>query len=440
MMLLSRWRGVRLAFCLSLLVTGAAAEANLVVNGLRCEHRPNPLDVDSARPRLSWTLQSTERGQIQAAYQVLAATSIEALTEAATDLWNSGRVTGSQMHLIAYGGEPLISSQQVYWKVRVWDGDGASSAWSTPATWTMGLLQPADWHARWILHPADSSNPSDKATSRGLPIFRKAFTVNQPVRRALVYICGLGQHELFVNGRKAGNRFLDPAWSVYGKTAYYTTYDVTADLNRGANAIGVMLGKGFYNTVGDRRVHGVSVQHRPKVILQAHIELADGARQKLVTDDSWRVTDGPITHCAILGGSDYDARRLANGWAEPGFDDSHWSTAQVTEGPGGKLIASPAPPMKTYEVFEPVRIDQPEPGVYVYDFGQNASAVPHLQVRGRPGQTLRLTPAEQRFGQTERTNDGRGRVNQAGVGKPNYWEYTLRGQDAEVWSRRVYSQ
>ncbi len=403
--------------------------AGLTVEQLRCEYRADPLGIDAAQPRLSWMLQSTRRGQIQTAYRVLVASLPEKLAQGRGDLWDSGRVTSAQRHLVAYRGKPLVSSQCVFWKVRVWDREGSPSRWSVPATWTMGVLAGADWQALWIERVSDLT----EAEPVGLPIFRKAFAMDRPVQRALVHLCGLGHHELFVNGSKVGDRFLDPAWSVYAKTAYYTTYDITSALQRGENVLAVMLGKGFYNTAGDRRVHGVQVDRPLKLILQAHVELADGSQQTVVTDGSWRVADGPITHCAILGGSDYDARRLPTDWATPGFDDSQWSAATVSDGPGGKLRASSAPPMKVMDVFEPVRIDQPKPGVFVYDFGQNASAVPRLRVRGKGGQVVTLTPAEQRFGQSERSNDGRGRVNQAGVGKPNYWAYTLRGDEVETW-------
>ena len=423
---MSVFRGV-LALLVSCLAVVNSTSADLVVDRLRCEYEIDPLGIDANQPRLSWTLQSNQRGQIQTGYQVLVASSAEKLADDQGDLWDSGKVSSAQMHLVAYQGRPLASSQRVFWKVRVWDRDGTPSAWSAPAAWTMGVLKKDDWRAHWISGPSGHDG-------QGLPIFRKAFSVDGPVRRALVHVCGLGHYELFLNGVKVGDRFLDPAWSVYEKTAYYTTYDIMSALQQGDNAFGVMLGKGFYNTAGDRRVHGVHVERPLKLILQAQLELEDGSQQTVDTDGSWCVTDGPITHCAILGGSDYDARRLPVDWAEPEFDDSSWSAAATTEGPGGALRASSAPPMKAMDVFEPVRIDEPEPGVFVYDFGQNASAVPRLRVRGHAGRVVRLTPAEQRFGQSERSNDGRGRVNQAGVGKPNYWAYTLRGGPVETWT------
>ena len=402
--------------------------SDLSVSRLQCEYRIDPLGVDANQPRLSWIVQSTRRSQCQTAYQILIASSADKLAEDEGDLWDPGKVTSAKTHLVAYRGKPLASSQRVFWKVRAWDRDRTPCPWSEPATWTMGILETSDWQARWI------QDPCDESPARGLPVFRRQFMIDRAVQRAVIHICGLGQYELYLNGQKVGDRFLDPAWSVYDKTVYYTTYDISSVLKPGDNVLGVMLGKGFYSTAGDRRVHGVQVKRRLKLIGQAHIELTDGSVQTIATDTLWSVTGGPVTHCAILGGSDYDARRLPAGWAEPGYDDSNWSPAEVADAPSGQLVASSSPPMKIAEVFEPTRIDQPEPGVFVYDFGQNASAVPRLRVRGKTGQVVTLTPAEQRFGQSERTNDGSGRVNQAGVGKPNYWAYTLKGDGVETWT------
>ncbi|NLH43119.1 MAG: family 78 glycoside hydrolase catalytic domain [Planctomycetes bacterium] len=395
---------------------------------LRCEYGVDPLGIDSPAPRLYWKLESRVRGQGQTAYQLLVATSREVLSQGTGDLWDSGKVLSEETTHIAYAGKPLGSSQQVFWRVRVWDKDGSPSAWSRPASWTMGVLEPGDWRARWIMQ-------GTPAEGGGLPLFRKAFDVSRPVTRAVVHVCGLGHYDLFLDGRKVGDRFLDPAWSVYERTVYYSTFDITGALGeRGSHVFGVMLGKGFYNTTGDRRVHGVNANRPLKLILQAHLWFADASEEFIVSDGSWKTTQGPITHSAILGGEDYDARRLPVGWDRPGFDDTTWAGVKETEGPGGRLKASSAPPMKMHEEYTAVRIDEPEPGIFVYDFGRNASAVPRLHVSGKAGQVVKLTPAEQRHGMSPRRNDGKGLVNPAGVGTPNYWQYTLRGDAVERWT------
>jgi hypothetical protein len=406
-----------------------AGDAPLRPVALRCESADAPCGVDAAKPRLSWALEGGARGARQTAWQIRAASGAEALATGRGDLWDSGRVASDETAHLPYGGTPPASSQSVFWKVRIWDEAGRMSAWSAPSSWVSGILRPGDWLAQWITAP--------ETPRGGLPLFRKAFDVAKPVTHAVVHVCGLGHHEFLINGRKiGGDRFLDPAWTVYERTLHYATHDITRDLRPGANVFGVMLGKGFYNTKDDRRVHRVNTARPLKLILQARIEFADGTVQTLVSDGSWRQAPGPITHSAILGGEDFDAGRMPAGWDAPGFDDRGWAPAVETAGTGGRLAAAVAPPMRTAQEIAPIRIDEPEPGVFVYDFGQNASAIPRLRVRGAAGQAVRLIPAEQRKGMSPRRNDGRGLVDQGGVGRPNHFEYTLRGGESETWMPR----
>ena len=411
---------------------------NIYLSNLRCEYLNNPLGIDTTIPRLNWQIQSDKRGISQSAYQVLVASTKKNLAQNIGNLWNSGKIKSDQSIQVEYAGSPLASGQDCFWKVRVWDQDGRVSAWSKPAAWSVGLLNRHDWQAHWI----GQQNPATANASKAemiesiypLPIFRKEFQVRSDIQNAKVYISGLGQYELFCNGKKVGTHFLDPAWSLYEKTVYCNTFDITDALKSGRNAFGVMLGKGFYNTKGDRRIHFVNVYRPLKLILQAHITYTDGSQEIITSDDSWKYTRGPLTHSAILGGSSYDARRLPTGWSKAGFDDSAWKPVEKTTGPGGELRGFTAPPMQTMTVFEPVTVDEPEPGYFVYDFGQNAAAIPRISLQGSAGRTIRLTPAEQRHGQTGAANNGKGRVNHARVGKPNYWEYTLTGKGNETWS------
>lgn len=301
-----------------------------------------------------------------------------------------------------------------------------NSSETQSATWkparVLGGWGTAPWHKLGLPH------------EHLLPVFHKAFSLEKPVRRALVHVCGLGQYKLYVNGQSASATFLDPPWSTYEKTAYYNTLDVTSLLRPGQNAFGVILGKGCYNILGDRRVHGNLNEYPLKMILQAQIEYADGSTQVVASDGSWKWTRGPMTHNAILGGTDYDARRMPKDFATPALDSSTWKPAEVVSGPAGELTAAGSPPLRTFEELHPKSIDEPEPGHFVYDFAQNASAAPRIKVKGKAGATLRLTYAEQRHGSSEAHNDGKGLIDQAGIGTPAYLEYTLKGDPAgEEW-------
>ncbi len=416
--------GIALQACLTAALATAAATAELRVRELRCDYRDNPLGIDEPQPRLSWVLESGQRGQKQTAYQVLVASSPERLARSQGDLWDSGKIASPQQNQIPYAGKPLSSHQGCWWQVRVWDKDGAATQWSAPATWTMGLLQPSDWSARWIGQPGREAG----AKEGPLPLFRREFQVIRPVQRALISICGLGFYELRLNGRNVGDHVLDPGWTDYRQSCLYATYDVTEQVVRGANALGVLLGNGMYHVAGGRYRKFTGSFGPPKMILHLRLEFADGTAARIVSDDSWRTAPGPIEFSCIYGGEDCDARREQPGWDRPGFNDSEWKAAMAVEGPGGRLVSQSAPPLKIMKVFQPVKVTEPRPGVFVYDLGQNFSGWPQVQVRGPAGSSVKLVPGE--------LLDTNGLVSQRSSGGPVSFRYTLRGGGVEVWHPR----
>jgi hypothetical protein len=368
------------------------------------------------------------RGLQQSAYQVIVATDPDRLEPERADLWDSGKVLTDQMAHVAYVGKPLASNQRCWWAVRVWDQDDHASAWSRPAEWTMGLL-PVTWRAKWI-RAAEGGE-----TSGPLPLFRREAIIKKPVRRALAHICGLGFYEWSINGRKVGDHVLDPGWTDYRKRCLYTTYDVTEQLQAAATGaerpavLGVMLGNGMFNVRGGRYVKFTGSFGPPQFIFQMHIEFADGTSTNLYSDASWKTALSPITFSCIFGGEDYDARREQPGWDRPGFDDSHWPVAIETIGPGGQLRAQSAPPIKVMTSFEPVKVTEPRPGVFVYDLGQNFSGWPAIKVRGPVSATVKMVPGE--------LLDANGLVSQRSSGGPVSFSYTLKGLDAsEDWHPR----
>lgn len=389
---------------------------------LRCEARLEPRGVDVARPQLSWILESPERGQSQSAYQILVATSPAALAEGSADLWDSGKVESQQTGHIEYAGRPLASHQRCYWKVRVWDQDDRPSAWGSTTAWSMGFLNPDEWHASWV------SSARTAINSGPLPIFRREFTVTRKVRRATVYICGLGFFELYLNGQKIGNDVLEPGWTNYRRNALYMTYDVDKLVRPGANALGVMVGNGMYNVAGGRYVKFSASFGRPKFILHLRIEYEDGTVESVVSDDQWKAASGPITFSCIYGGEDYDARLEQPGWNEPGFDAKNWEGVETVDIPANIMVSQDQPPIRVQRVFSIQKITQPAPGVSVYDLGQNFAGWPQIVVRGRPGAHVRLTPGE--------LLDEKGLVSQRSSGGPTYFTYTLKGQGKENWTPR----
>lgn len=185
-----------LLFLLILFTFQSFAREGVGVNALTCEYTANPIGVENRSPRLSWILESEERGQRQTAYQILVASSPEKLTEKEADIWNTGKVQTDRSVHIPYSGSPLSSRQRLYWKVRVWDKSGKASAYSDVSFWEMGLLEPGDWQGQWL-----AAVPSQDSVPPLLPAphFRKEFTVRGPVESARLYIAGLGYHEAYLN-------------------------------------------------------------------------------------------------------------------------------------------------------------------------------------------------------------------------------------------------
>jgi alpha-L-rhamnosidase len=357
-----------------------AAAAGLTVEKLSCEYLDSPLGIDTPQPRLSWVLDSKERAQRQTAYQILVASSESLLKADRGDLWDTGKVASDQTLHVVYDGKALASSQRCYWKVRAWDKRGAASAYSAAGRWEMGLLSPSEWRAQWIGRTADTN-------ALPAPLLRRAFTLEGKIKQARAYICGLGYYELHINGKQIGDHLLDPAYTRYDRRALYVTHDVTETLRRGKNAIGVILGNGWYN-VQTRAVwdfHKAPWRAAPKLLMQLRVEYADGRVETIGTDSSWKTSVGPITFDSIYGGETYDARAEKPGWDMPDFSDGDWDKAEVVAAPGGKLAAQMMPAIKADETLKPVKLTEPKPGVFVFDMGQNFAGFAELRLRAPEG-------------------------------------------------------
>jgi len=398
---------------------GSAAGAGLTVDDLRCEYAPNPLGVDTLHPRLSWTLASSERGERQTAYQVLVASSQEKLSAGVGDLWDSGKVASDQSIQVAYRGKELTSRQQAFWKVRVWDHQGPASPYSEPARWEMGLLAPSDWKARWIGYPPGWSGHA--------LYFRYHFTLRKEVKQARAYLAGLGYYEFHLNGVKVGDHVLDPGFTAYTKRVLYSTYDVGSLLQPGGNAMGVILGNGWYGS--------------PKLLVQLEVTYADGSIDSFDThgefaDENWLVTDGPIVANSIYDGEVYDARLERPGWDMPERGEGgpperihQWVTPMGVDPPGGRLVSQTINPIKVVEVRNPLQITEVKPGVFVYDTGQNLAGWAELRVKGERGDQVTLRFAE------SLTKDGT--VDQENLRKAGATDvYILKGGGEETYEPR----
>lgn len=384
--------------------------AELIPVRLRCEHRENPMGIDTPKPRLGWICDGKPlaRGLRQTAYQVLVALTREGLEGDKPDLWDSGKVCSDQSDQIEYAGKSLPSGRTLWWKVRVWDQDGDVSPWSAPASWIMGLLQPSDWQGEWIGAKkgettatrhyfrngkrGDAPKISPGREESPAPLFRRVVKLEKKPVRATAFICGLGLQECFMNGRRVGDQVLSPAFTDYGVRVCYTTHDVTSLLHQGQNTIGVILGNGFFSTPTFDLFQFEKAYWRtpPKLRLNIRVEFEDGTSMTIATDESWKCGEGQIRFNCLRGGETVDWRRDPGAWLNADYDDQKWPAATKVPAPKGKLCAQAAPAMRIVKTRKALRITQPKPGVYLADFGRNMTGWVRLETQGKAGQTVTL--------------------------------------------------
>ncbi|MBC7947389.1 MAG: family 78 glycoside hydrolase catalytic domain [Chitinophagaceae bacterium] len=370
--------------------------AQVTVANLRCEMLVNPQGIDVKQPRLSWQLQSEVRNIVQASYQLLVSSSAEVLKQNKGDVWNSGLVSSDQSLHISYNGPTLRPGKKYFWKVLVRTNKGPAQS-NQVASFSTGL-EKDQWEAKWIGFDKASAWDSVTQWSRlSARYLRKEFQSQPQVKRATVYISGLGMYELYLNGRKIGDQVLAPNPTDYRKTYFYNTHELTSQVKTGNNAISVVLGNGRFFTM---RQNYKTQKHNtfgyPKLLLQMVIEYTDGTSKTVVSDESWKLNvDGPIRTNNEYDGEEYDATREFYGWTQAGYNDSKWIQPEVVEAPGGKMVAQMSEPMKVMQTLKPVTIKKTPSGKYVLDMGQNfAGWIKIKNINGKKGEKVTLRFAE----------------------------------------------
>jgi hypothetical protein len=423
----------------------ALSVAGMSVHTATCDYRVNPTMIATGQPQFGWKLASQEPGARQTAYQIL----VSSNQDRSGDCWNSGKVAKNQSQHIVYDGKRLYPGKTYYWTVQVWDARDKPTT-STYQTFTVAPSLEELNAARWIgaITKADSRLPEGRtdwhvpsqknekvryAWSRLNQLalrsiqLRKECILDKPVREARLYICGLGHYELSINGKRVGKSQFAPLWSDYDKSVYYNAYEVGKQLLPGENVLGVLLGNGFYNAVGDRYNKLWVSFGPPTLLLRLDITFQDGTTRTLLTDASWKYRTSPITFNNIYGGESYDANLERTGWDKPGFGDSDWKPVVVQEAPMGQLRPQTAPDVQVMKSYPVRSVKRLAAGSYLLDMGQNLSGYPVIRVKGPKGSKIRFIPGELLE---------KDRVSQKRSGGPYYFEYTLRGEGVETWSPR----
>ncbi len=370
-----------------LLVSLCSGISQLRVDHLVCENRMAPSGVDTRSPRLSWQLSSPQRNTLQQAYEIRVGTGNSG-KEVGELVWQSGKIQSDSSVQVCYQGAPLVSGNRYWWQVRVWDHQGETSPWSAPATWQMGFLDTADWKARWI-EPGFTED-----LSRPSPLLRKEFRISKKVRSATLYITSHGMYEGRINGQRIGNGYFTPGWTSYHKRLQYQVYDLTDQVHQGNNAIGAILGSGWWRgTMGysdHKDIYGSDVG----LLAQLDIRYTDGTEEWLVTDSSWKSSTGEIRSSEIYNGETIDARMKKTGWDLPGYQDAGWSGVKEKDFRMGNLVSTWDAPVTKHETFAPVRILTTPQGDQVLDFGQNLVGWVMVKADGPAGDTITIDHAE----------------------------------------------
>ncbi|MBI5284158.1 MAG: family 78 glycoside hydrolase catalytic domain, partial [Chloroflexi bacterium] len=352
---------------------------------VRFERQADAFGIGTPVPRLSWMTETAAGDWRQAAYE------IEVRTGDGAALWSSGRVDSDRSVFVPWSGPPLRSRQRCTARVRVWGSDGSASPWSEPAALEAGLFELSDWTARFVGPPPDE----DASEMQPCPMLRREFTVRGGVERARLYVSALGVYEAEINGVRVGDHVLAPGWTSYHHRLRYQTFDVTPLVREGANAIGAILGDGWFRGRvgfggGSRNIYG----HDVALLAQLEIIYADGSTQVVATDESWRSASGPLLSSGIYEGETYDARLERDGWPRAGYDDADWAAARLVEYNMHALIAPVSPPVRRTELLPPREIVTSPSGKTILDFGQNLVGRLRIAVSGPAGTTITLRHAE----------------------------------------------
>ncbi|MDY2658268.1 MAG: family 78 glycoside hydrolase catalytic domain [[Ruminococcus] gnavus] len=379
---------------------------------LLTENRKTPYGIDTQHPVFSWNVLTEVKNWKQKSYQIY-------VTKDGKCVWNSGTVLSDQMVQIPYAGIILESDTRYEWKVMVEGEDGIVS--ESAKTWfETGLFYEKDWKGIYIGEVEDHT----------YHIYRNTFEVKKQVVRARMYVSGLGHHVCYLNGKQVSDRVLEPGWSDYRKTNFYSVYDITEMLQNGKNGIGVKLGDGMYNVPGGRYVYYKRSYGKMKLNIQLNLIYEDGTRESVVTDGTWRMAKSPILFCCIYGGEEYDGRLEQKGFSTPDFvEDGAWEPVVEVERPMGERRAMPIEPMRIKRIYRPVSVRKTKPGVWLYDFGTNFSGWSRIRIRrntAKAGHEIVMTPGEilnESFEPDQRVT-GRGYI----------WKYYLNDEEIQEFA------
>ncbi|WP_457288502.1 family 78 glycoside hydrolase catalytic domain [Pedobacter sp. UYP24] len=358
---------------------------------LQVEHLVAPIGIDMTNPRLSWMMQDTRQGAKQLAYRIFVGKDSLDVIGKKGNSWDSGKMLSSTS-LVNYKGKSLEPYTKYYWLLEIWGKDGLTVSSTAVSTFETGLMTMANWKGAWI---SDGNDMNVKAA----PYFRKVFSAEKKIKSARAYIACGGLYELYLNGRKVGNHRMDPMFTRYDRRTLYVSYDVTSQLQNGKNAVGVLLGNGWYNhqstAVWD--FHKAPWRNRPTFCLDIRITYSDGSVETVSTDRDWKTSLSPIVFNSIYTAEHYDARLEQIGWNIVNFDDAKWKNAGLRTAPSGNVVSQLMHPIRNVEKIPAISVNKINDTAYVFDLGRNIAGVSQISLSGEAGTVVRLKHAERLY-------------------------------------------
>jgi len=361
------------------------------LTALKTEYLVNPIGLDNPNPRFTWQMNDASQGARQAAYRVLVDTDSASLTKASAKLWNTGWVK-SDDNLVIYSGQLLKPFTKYFWRIDIVDGNQKKSNTVHIASFETGMMKMENWQGAWI---SDNENTKLKPA----PYFRNTFTTVKKIKSARAYIAAAGLYELSINGKKIGNHRMDPMYTRFDRRTLYITYDVTNAISKGKNAIGVLLGNGWYNhqSTAVWYFDRAPWRNRPTFCLDVRITYEDGTTETIKSGKEWKTALSPIIFNSIYTAEHYDARLEKAGWNTPDFDDTDWKNVMYRSAPSKNIVAQAMHPIRNVEEIASKSLRKFNDTTYLFDLGRNISGVSKITVSGPAGTVIKLKHGERLY-------------------------------------------
>jgi alpha-L-rhamnosidase len=378
---------------LSFLLTGigfafSSFAQNAQPVNLQCEYLKNPIGLDTSAPRLMWQMDDIRNGAFQSAYQVVVGTDSAKVILGDGNCWNSGKTNGS-IRLITYAGKTLQPFTKYYWTIALWDKDHQKTSLAPIANFETGMMIIGNWKGSWI---SDSRDIKLKPA----PYFRKEFSLGKKILSARAYIAAAGLFELYVNGEKVGNHRMDPMFTRFDRRTLYLTHDITKLLKEGKNAVGILLGNGWYNhqSTAVWYFDEAPWRARPSFCMDIRITYSDGSQETITSDTDWKTSLSSVVFNSIYTGEHVDARLMQSGWNRIGFDESKWKNSIPVGSPSANIVTQALHPIRDVEVIPAKKMTKISNSHYIFDLGRNIAGVSQLKVSGPTGTVIRLKHGE----------------------------------------------